>query len=417
MRDFIAHKLDNMSDLEQKETLRAVLEQVFLPLYDETVEKYMDLENRVKNELATPSNGYAVYCTLLPKNKAVSHVPWLFPIVEPAVDGEMLKKNAVIDTVFLEADYLTCREILFCPELYEGTIHIEGRDIPVQVSLMPSKKYLNAISELYPHFINNGVGWETLNVPYIYKMFDICLASDIDISDEEVASHPIEWNISFHNYDIYLKKDLVPVWNINRIASKSDGFPLPVVEKKTYEYRIDLSEEGVENEYLADYNMTPIVSTRREKDSYIIAVQSKRNGDWSLYKVIKPAMTETVNFSYPVISNYQEDHFAARMVKQYASKINTKAELARVINSFDIHRFIKYEDCRVLNNKSLTGETYECNFFIKDEIRDENISKTLMLQFSKNNTKNTYLMRDIMSFVVSQVQLIYPEYNCVGALL
>ena len=61
-------------------------------------------------------------------------------------------------------------------------------------------------------------------------------------------------------------------------------------------------------------------------------------------------------------------------------------------------------------------ETYEVNDFIVDEIRDSNIKKVLILSFEAQE-KNNYLNYDILSFIISEVQFIYPEYECEGRLI
>lgn len=56
------------------------------------------------------------------------------------------------------------------------------------------------------------------------------------------------------------------------------------------------------------------------------------------------------------------------------------------------------------------------NEFILDEIRDGDRGKVLALYFrAKDN--NFYLNRDILSFLVSEIQLFYPEYHCEGRLI
>ena len=78
------------------------------------------------------------------------------------------------------------------------------------------------------------------------------------------------------------------------------------------------------------------------------------------------------------------------------------------------------------------NECYELNDFIADEIREGNIKKVLMMYFKPcNMQENTnisekanydsnsmeYLFRDILSFIVSKIQFIYPEYKCEGRLI
>lgn len=56
------------------------------------------------------------------------------------------------------------------------------------------------------------------------------------------------------------------------------------------------------------------------------------------------------------------------------------------------------------------------NFFIKDEIREQKGRRKLIL-FFKEQGKETWLLRDIASFITSEVQELYPEYQCEGRML
>jgi len=55
------------------------------------------------------------------------------------------------------------------------------------------------------------------------------------------------------------------------------------------------------------------------------------------------------------------------------------------------------------------------NSFMKDEIREDKRARQLILNF-RANTKETWMVRDLMSFITSEVQELYPEYQCGGKL-
>ena len=97
--------------------------------------------------------------------------------------------------------------------------------------------------------------------------------------------------------------------------------------------------------------------------------------------------------------------------------MKTKSELARVINSFEASKYLKFkevilEDCSDINS----NETYDVNDFIIDEIRDANIKKRLILKFQAID-KDNYINNDILSFLVSEAAFLYPEYKCEGRLI
>ena len=57
----------------------------------------------------------------------------------------------------------------------------------------------------------------------------------------------------------------------------------------------------------------------------------------------------------------------------------------------------------------------DLNYFIRDEIREDKINEFLVLKF-ENNSKH-FLQREIMSFIVSEIQDDFPDLICVGEFL
>lgn len=56
------------------------------------------------------------------------------------------------------------------------------------------------------------------------------------------------------------------------------------------------------------------------------------------------------------------------------------------------------------------------NPFIEDEVRMPSAQMKLVLYFRKGK-KEPWLQRDVLSFLTSEVQRLYPEYECGGVLL
>ena len=83
-----------------------------------------------------------------------------------------------------------------------------------------------------------------------------------------------------------------------------------------------------------------------------------------------------------------------------------------------MEEYVAYEGYEILDRAGSAEitETYSMNDFILDEIREDEYEKRLVLLFRKKSAL-TFLLRDIMSFLVSEVQLMYGEYRCEGRLL
>lgn len=92
--------------------------------------------------------------------------------------------------------------------------------------------------------------------------------------------------------------------------------------------------------------------------------------------------------------------------------------MARLIESFSYDGYVTFQNCRICDQlpKECIAGNYNMDAFIQDEIRTGSSRQVLLLDFSVKDA-DCYLNEDIMSFLVTQVQKIFPEYHCVGRLI
>ena len=84
----------------------------------------------------------------------------------------------------------------------------------------------------------------------------------------------------------------------------------------------------------------------------------------------------------------------------------------RFIRGFGMENYVIYQDCAIAAQFEKEKETYSMNPFIEDEMRDYQAQKKLILYFTPG-PEETWLQRDIASFLVSEVQRL-SEYECGG---
>lgn len=118
---------------------------------------------------------------------------------------------------------------------------------------------------------------------------------------------------------------------------------------------------------------------------------------------------------FPIMENMRKDTFSERFKKRAGQPIKTRGELERFIRGFGLEDYIEYEDC-LLDERLSTLETYSMNFFMEDEIRDNESQKRLILLFKQKGNEK-WILRDLASFIVSEVQELFPEYQCGGRLI
>jgi len=425
MRGYIAGRLSEIKSVAEKDMLRDVMEDIFIPMYNHVESEYARLESRVRDEMPLLTSTYVIWSTLMARANANGGCPYLFPMLDedlrkPEIEiagiQERLSSEREIrlDTVFVQTDYIVCKEIEDSREIFNGTLKTDTGDFRIGVRLRLSKRYPQCIENLYRLFISNSIPWQTVNSPYIFKMFDVMLVR-IEFDGKEETGTASSYDAAFGRYSTHIRQDLVPVWNVRRQTIISEDFPLAALDKVNYEYLLNLNDEGTEHGYLADYDNADISAVRREENTLIVTSPSSKGLVWDMYKIMKRRDYVTDSFAYELMNNAQEDSFAARMIAHYGTVIKTNAELNRLLAAYDVASFIELVSIQVVPG-AVIGETYEVNNFLIDEVRDLAVSKSLLMRF-KPLQRNSYILRDVMSFLVSQVQLIYPEFHCVGVLI
>ena len=426
MEDLIKTRLDEMRDLKDRTVLRDTLNDVFLALYVETERKYEALEQRVRDELPLIYERYTVYCTALKRGSVDSGHICFSPMIKKELDEPVfsardltsaLEDNAqpVIGTVFYEADSIKCKQRDFTDRIYSGALEADSKRYPFKCRLRPAKRYTGLVEKLYRVFLQNDMPWTTVNCSYLSKFFDVHIISLPEAPPPRTIIRQDQIHVSFEPYDQMTWQDIIPVWNIDVHNVKGDDFPMPAIDNVNYEYRFDISKLGAENGFLVDFDSAFILSARRDNDSVVAVSPQPRELTWDIYRFRKHFGRAVDTYPYPVLSNARIDTFAARLTAERRIQVKTKAELRGLVAAFEAASDIELRDISFAGEK-FSGETYDMNQFIKDELRDPEFKRTLTLKFSAKK-RDHFLTRDNISFLTSQVQIAFPEYNCVGILI
>ena len=159
-----------------------------------------------------------------------------------------------------------------------------------------------------------------------------------------------------------------------------------------------------------------ITNIRRINGDLYITCPIPRPCDWHLYEVHQNE--KMGNYPYPVLSNQYKDTFSGSITEMYKKSIKTRGEMARLMESFEYGDYLVFSDFEILS--SVPEECIPCNYnmdsFMEDEIRTGNQRAVLVICFEARDEEN-YLNEDIMSFLVTQVQRIFPDYCCVGKIV
>lgn len=425
MEEMIKQEISRIDGLQERIVFKDIIERLFLSLYETNQEMYRELESRIMDDLAFDLNRYRITVGIVEKAYLDPSHHLLSPIREEDMAAreyempEMMRQLAeegrsLVRTCFMEYDYMGIQKLL-AKERIGGKIYTDQGEYPAEFTVSQNREYLEEISHLYEVFVSNGVPWQTVNAPYLYKFIDVYL---LKLPEEITAAQKIiKIEPDFEEYAQWAHDDLIPIWNIRKLKMDSVGFPVPCEDHKSYEHTISIREYGNEHVYLID-DATQIHSIRQIENKLIIMGEETEAHKWQVYMIKNGLNRRFEHFTYPLMTNRRKDDFLERFNYRQGKRVRTEGELARFIQGYGMDEYVSYEGFEISDRKGGVefSETYSMNSFILDEIREDEYKKRLVLLFRKKNTQD-FLLRDVVSFLVSEVQLMYGEYMCEGKLL
>lgn len=422
MEELIQRQLQQIKDLEQRKILKEVLEQILIPFYESNQQMYQELEEKIKRELSPEIKQYDIFCTLIKKEDFPLFINQFSPVLGQDLEETEyeLKENGLLQgiRIFLECDYLQLKEMLKEERTFSGTIK-RGKNIyKAEFALKLSPSYIEELYHLYQLFVQNNISWKTIFAPYLFKMADVFLIKEIEEQKKEENAPITETDINFGEYAKYIKYDVFPIWNIKKQMMGSVGFAMPCEDHKTYQHIISM--EGLNNKdgYLIENTNYEIQEIERQLSSFAVTCNTDEVQEWNIYQVCGIEREERIGQKkYPMFHNRQKDSFAEKLSKKNHIVIRTQAELIRLLDSFDYQEYLEYEGYEIQQkNKKEVIQTYSVNPFISDEIRHQNAEKIFQVTM-RMKKKNNIFTRDVLSFLISEIQLRLPEYECRGKIV
>lgn len=426
MKEIIQKEIQSIAGLDERVAFKELMEGVFLSLYETNLEMYQGLERRVKEELDYDINRYHVKTGIIEREFFDASHHLLSPMEESDLTGNLYDMKEILRAVtqegaftlmkvMLRCDFLELQRLLEAQPVFEGVIETEepGQEWKVEVRLRENREYLKKIEYLYLLFTRNGIPWQTVNAPYLYKMADMVVTRLPEgITGREKIKQVV---IRFGEYSKIIQQDVIPVWNIQRLELESVGFPTPCEDHQNFEHNISLRKHGINHAYLVEDDRN-IQSISQSEERLRIVCEAGEAKKWGIYQIRSSEEQRIDRYTFPIMGNGRKESFAEKYQRKWNQHIRTRTELARFIKGFELEEYISYQDCQLADDFPGQRETYSMNSFIQEEIRNREAQKKLLLHF-RSGRKEEWLQRDILSFLVSEVQRIYPEYDCGGVLL
>lgn len=419
--DYFRKKIPEIEELNNRELFKKIVGNACVEFYKQIKSEYDLLEKRVLDQAPKAKKmPDLITCVIDKKNYDLTDEnlkPVFFEdLQEKKVDAqEMISavnngKNFFLYTCMIQADFLDLKKLSDSNRIFKGIIENEFGETPAEFILKPNENYRKKAEELYKIAKLNFLPWRSLNLAYFYKLFDV-FVTKIENWDEQLEVKKV--SIEFDEFGEKILYNPLPLWNINEVTIKANSYPQPAIDRKYYEHLLYKKQFNEKNKYLlkeSDFLIRNIFW--RDEDLYIIC-DSDLPGDWIFYEFLPPPNQK--NYKNFLIGNEQDESFSQNMIEYFGQRIKTRTEMVRFFKSFKCTKFLDFVDAKIIDeNKNF--ETYSMENFIDYEYRTGDREKIFEFRFRPHD-EDFYLNRDLMSFLTTEIQHLFPEYNCVGKLV
>jgi len=398
--NYIQKRLREIDDLDERRFAKKLLLENLGKIFQWTEDKYRALERRVLDELDISRKRFPVYITIVERNAYDPISNFWFPLCEDDVRTGGKQEYA---TIYLAADDGHCGSFSG-QKTITGTNKETGECICFKIE--QTDVYQERLRKLYTLFSNNHVPWQTVNMGHVERFFDL-----VPVEGTRVG---MDAEFSFGEWDKYIRWEMIPLWNIEKKLVHSSEYRVPCIDETFYEHIFYLPEaEGSEDGYLAETE-EDILSIRYEENRILLRTKEDTLGDAMLYRLHQDRPEP--GYGYPVLSNCRKDNLAARYLQQTGNFIQTPMELYRKIDEMsEGYRIdiLGYEITDRAEGKVLCGDM---DSFMGERIFSGDRRNILLLRIRRGQQED-YLYESRIRYILTQLQMEFLEYRCMGELV
>ena len=421
MKDIISDRLRNLSNLNDRKLLRDVLLDVYDNLIQYNLDMYAQLESRIYRELENYGENLTVYSSISYLENVDPISDFLHPMVPDDVDimldmaslGNELNNHPepIIASVFMKCSNREIARMLNKNQILMAQIKTSEGTHNVNAKAKPCTKYTAQIEKLYRAFQRNNLPWATINCPFAYKFIDIVLTAPFALAEGAVIN---EITVDLGEYDHYKQVNIIPMWNIKTIEVMENSFPMPAIDRINYEHSIPLDNK--QNGYLVAMESPDFMYTIRRENEFVIVTTNDDQQPWQLLQLEHISNMKRPGIPFEMLTNNRDRGFVGRFHAVKSIVIRTEGEVARLLCSYEQSKTAVFQGMDILEKYEKPIETMDYNCFMDDNIRVDANKMVMLLKFKVHGGEK-FLVYDKIAFLVSEVQLIFPEYHCIGEII
>ena len=413
VKKYVKKRLLEIKDEDEYALAKSVLYDGLYKMSEVFEERFKSLQKKVYDELESQEESYEIAVLLLSKNDNV-FLRMFFPVSEADVSKDSAgdvredskEKTSTVQTIYLNAADSVCKA--FAKEKISISFTINGEKNLTSVQPKKAVRYRQELGKLNETFSHNGLRWNTVNTAYLDRFFDIDLST--------VVQNARNVEVHYGKYSDMVKENIYPVWNVEKTLFKSSTFLSPSKDGLYYEREM-IRQKDKEIILCLVQKTDGMVGIRQEEEKIIVKSYEESYADLEGYHIFDIRYTKE-ELPAGLISNKRKESLIGRLSANSKDKLHTKAEIERIIEELDIKEYVSLKSCeRLVMKKDFleTGKILpDMNNFSSDDFQVTNESPKLILRFLRNSDSN--LCEAMVRYAVSQLQINFDEYICIGVL-
>ena len=356
-----------------------------------------------------------IFIALISKEEYYLYEDKFFPMIENVevdLKDALTIRNGEFKDIYLSISSDKIEQ--YNGKILNASITVEEEIFQLKLKLVLNLKYEEQVKKLYEVFNLNNLKWKTLLNPYLKKMFTL----EIVEYDEKLLSllnGSEKIDIEKENLENIWHEDISLCWNIKEKKVLGEGVIRPTKDRIHLENILNFSSN--KNVYICPIENCHVYLVEKiGLEQIMIISEDKKNILWKIWEIQEIEEEKLKKLNYKSFNNKMELHFINKLKLEKDLRIRTVTELERILNSFSIFKeYFSFLAATVIEEEIETYIGYDVNIFILDEFRLKGYQKNLKIKL-KILKKDEFTI-DILSFVISEIQIYFPEYRCIGELV
>ena len=422
--------MNRENEIFEKEMLGKSLREMFFEINVEMQERFQEIKDKfLEVKIAENSENENIFVeTVLVKSEDVFKMDGVFFPVTDKVD--IFSKdygNIYLENVYLNLDLRKINEV--SEREFTGWVNIDGNNYEIKVRFAKDESYLDEIKKLHNSFELNGKSWKTLNMAHFMRCYKVELVEyDFEMERdvlEKIQNGDCEITYDFEEIQDKVLRNRELLWNIEKKKIISTIFVRPVKIDLSFEYTINFEDN--EQILVSNHENEDILCCYYSGKNKLNIVSKKNTGDvWDIFSIKPIEKCRKMLEIFEKNSENQENyfHFTNFKNESFIDKIQKKNKNTRS-RAFLEKYFLEYEftkdeivlkDINFKENAEENLDIYDCNENLRNEFQREYFNKKPKLNlFVEIKNFNEY-SEDKVSFLISEIQNNYSEFECRGYL-